>query len=247
MASKTSAPGPELSQVPVNVLVVDDDEALRSFVSKNLSARGFSVVAAENGLACLEHFDDTDNFDKNEPDLVVLDIMMPHLDGYETCRRIRKTSTVPVIVLTAMGGEGDIVRALDCGADDCMTKPFGVEELMARVRSVLRRAEPRDPTDGPKQITFRELNVDLDANRAWVGRRELDLTRTEFGVLSYYARNLNRTVPHDEVLVAIWGDQYETESHYIRLYVSRLRAKIETGSDQPYFVTEHGIGYRLGS
>lgn len=222
------------------ILVVDDDAPMREFLRRNLEAREFVVTQASNGLEALamahhEVFD-----------LVILDIMMPHLDGYETCKKLRSFSAVPVIVLTAMGDERDIVHALDCGADDCLTKPFGVEELLARLRSVLRRATVFDVVDRSEQVVVRDLRVDVAGNRAWKGDEPLDLTRTEFTVLRTYAENVNKTVPHQYVLGAVWGDGYETETHYVRIYVSRLRSKIERPGEEPYFSTEHGLGYRLG-
>jgi two-component system KDP operon response regulator KdpE len=223
------------------IAVVDDDGPMRAFVRRNLEARDHEVLEAANGmeaLALLRH---------ERVDLVILDIMMPHLDGYETCRRIREFTDVPVIVLTAMGDERDIVAALDCGADDYLTKPFGVEELLARIRSVLRRVTREIDTEPSDEIVHRDLKIDMAANRAWLGGEQLDLTRTEFTVLRYYAQNLGRTVPHKQVLLAVWGEGYENESHYVRIYVSRLRAKVEqAGSGEPYFATEHGLGYRLG-
>jgi two-component system KDP operon response regulator KdpE len=224
-----------------SVLVVDDDRALREFVVKNLQARQFTVAEATNGMEALAQARHVD------PDLVILDIMMPHLDGYETCRRLRAFSDVPVIVLTAMGDEQDIVAALDSGADDCLTKPFGVEELLARIRSVLRRGSRSAESGEQTVIRHRDLRIDLDARRAWLADQELSLTPTEFGVLRFYAQHLNKTVPHDIVLAAVWGPGYEDSSHYIRLYVSRLRSKLELDGDEPYFTTEHGLGYRLGS
>lgn len=223
-----------------SILIVDDDAPMREFVRRNLEAREFTVHQASNGLealAMVRH---------EQPDLVILDIMMPHLDGYETCRQLRQFSDVPVVVLTAMGDERDIVLALDCGADDCLTKPFGVEELLARLRSVLRRSQSRDSVAAREAIEFRDLRVDVDANRALLRDEELNLTRTEFSVLRTYAVNLNKTVPHQMVLSAVWGPGYETETHYIRIYVSRLRNKIESEDETPYFATEHGLGYRLG-
>lgn len=222
------------------VLVVDDDRPMRSFVRRNLEARGYDVAEAANGLealAVLHH---------HPVDVVILDIMMPRLDGYETCRRIRTFSEVGVIVLTAMGDERAIVEALDHGADDCLTKPFGVEELLARLRSVLRRTAREVVTGEEDAIVHRDLRIDLAANRAWLGDRELDLTRTELRVLRHYARHLGKTVPHQQALAAVWGDGYDGQSHYLRIYVSRLRAKLETGDGEPYFTTEHGLGYRLG-
>ncbi len=223
------------------VLVVDDDAPMREFVARNLQARDFDVTQAATGLEALALIR------QSPPDLVILDIMMPHLDGYETCIRLRRFSEVPVVVLTAMGDERDIVHALDCGADDCLTKPFGVEELLARVRSVLRRSQARDVPGPSTVIEHRDLRIELDAHRVWLRGEPLPLTPTEFGVLRHYATNLNKTVPHNMVLGAVWGDDYHTETHYVRIYVSRLRNKIERDGEPPYFATEHGLGYRLGS
>jgi two-component system KDP operon response regulator KdpE len=227
------------------VLVVDDEGPMRAFVRRNLEARGYEVAEAANGLEALATARHTD------PDVVILDIMMPHLDGYEVCRRLRKLSDVPVIVLTAMGDERDIVAALDSGADDCLTKPFGVEELLARLRSVLRRAGGTGgalatTSAGHGEIRYRGLRLDLDANRAWIDGTELDLTRTERSVLCHYAKHLGKTVPHRQVLAAVWGEELPDLTHYVRIYVCRLRAKIEAGDGEPYFHTEHGLGYRLG-
>lgn len=221
------------------ILVVDDEAPMRDFVRRNLEAREFDVIQAANGVEALARIR------HDNPDVVIMDIMMPHLDGYEACRRLRAFSDVPVIVLTAMGDESDIVRALDCGADDCLTKPFGVEELMARIRSVLRRSE-RDAVAHPDEIVYRDLSIDLDGHRASLGDEPLALTRTEFSVLRQYALNLHKTVPHQMVLSSVWGEGYETDTHYVRIYVSRLRQKIESDGEPPYFATEHGLGYRLG-
>lgn len=222
------------------VLVVDDEAPMRAFVAKNLKARDYEVCQAANGmeaLAMVRH---------EQPDVVVLDIMMPHMDGYEACRRLREFSDVPVIVLTAMGTERDIVTALDCGADDCLTKPFGVEELLARLRSVLRRSTRDRQQASSETLSHRDLVLDPGALRVQKAGRDLDLTRTEFSVLRYYMTNEGRTVPHRSVLTEVWGEGYESETHYVRLYVSRLRSKIEEPGDEPYFATEHGLGYRLG-
>lgn len=224
-----------------SVLLVDDDKSMRDFVARNLTARDFEVAEAANGMEALAQVRQL------EPDLVILDIMMPHLDGYETCRRLRSFSEVPVIVLTAMGDELDIVEALDSGADDCLTKPFGVEELLARIRSVLRRTDRAGDETSEDEIRYRDLRVNLEARRAWLGDDELGLTPTEFGVLRFYARHLRKTVPHELVLASVWGEGYESSTHYVRIYVSRLRAKIETAGEEPYFATEHGLGYRLGT
>ncbi len=221
------------------VLIVDDDQPMRAFVRRNLEAREYQVTEAANGLealALLHH----ETFD-----IVVLDIMMPHLDGYETCRRLRQFSDIPVVVLTAMGDERDIVAALDCGADDCLTKPFGVDELLARLRSLLRRSQRSGAVIAGEVVNIGELRIDLDSNRTWVGETEIDLTRTERSVLRLYAQNLGKTVSHSQVLQSVWGAGYESETHYVRIYLSRIRNKLESG-DASYFTNEHGLGYRLG-
>jgi DNA-binding response OmpR family regulator len=224
-----------------SVLVVDDDKPLRQFVARNLEARDFDVAQAANGMEALAQARHLN------PDLIILDIMMPHLDGYETCRRLRSFTDVPVIVLTAMADEQDIVAALDSGADDCLTKPFGVEELLARIRSVMRRAARSGvEAGGDLEVHYRDLRIDLEGHRVWKDDAEVSLTRTEFGVLRYYAQNLNKTVPHELVLAAVWGDGFKSSSHYVRIYVSRLRSKLEADGDEPYFTTEHGLGYRFG-
>lgn len=224
----------------VRVLVVDDDDALRRFVERNLAARGFEVITAANGLEALALVG------RERPDLIILDIMMPRMDGLEACRRIRETSTVPIIVLTALDTEADTVRALDGGADDCLVKPFGVDELLARVRSALRRV--RWHSSGSSSVlSYRDLALDTETRRATIRHRELDLTRTELALLRYFMEHPGKALSHTRILADVWGPGYGGEAHYVRVYVSRLRRKIEADPARPeYFVTEHGLGYRFG-
>lgn len=225
----------------VRVLVVDDDDALRTFVERNLSARGLQVTTAENGLQALAAVI------REQPDLIILDIMMPAMDGLEVCRRIRQTSTVPIVVLTALDTEADTVRILDEGADDCLVKPFGVSELLARVRSALRRVRWHTGVASPAVLRYRDLALDPASLRATLGEQELDLTRTELALLRYFMENVGKALPHAQILREVWGPGYGDESHYVRVYVSRLRGKVEKDPANPeYFVTEHGLGYRFG-
>ncbi|MPZ27611.1 MAG: response regulator [Micromonosporaceae bacterium] len=224
----------------VRVLVVDDDDALRRFVERNLSARGFSVTTASNGLEALAVVG------RDQPDLVILDIMMPRMDGLEACRRIRASSTMPIIALTALDTEADTVRILDEGADDCLVKPFGVDELLARVRSALRRVRWHSGAGAHAVLRFRDLELDTESLRTTVRNRELDLTRTELALLRYFMENAGKVLPHTRILADVWGPAYRGESHYVRVYVSRLRQKIEEDPARPeYFITEYGLGYRF--
>ncbi|RMG99712.1 MAG: DNA-binding response regulator [Chloroflexi bacterium] len=231
-----------MSGTAKKILVVDDEKNLREFVSRNLSARGFQVFTAANGLEALAIF-------QREPlDLIILDLMMPHMDGLETCRRIRQSSIVPIIVLTALGEEADKVAAFDLGADDYLTKPFGVEELLARVRARLRRANWSDAPPVRQVLRYGEIELDPQSLTVWCRGKMLKLTRTEFDLLHYFMRHVGKVLPHRLILQSVWGPEYGDESEYLRVYVGRLRRKIEADPVNPqYFFTEHGIGYRFGN
>lgn len=223
-----------------SVLVVDDEQSLRDFIRKNLEARGFLVHTAANGLEALAIFN------TRPLDLIILDVMMPTMDGLETTRRIRQTSLAPIVILTALGEEKDKVAALDLGADDYLTKPFGVEELLARVRAVLRRARPQ-PAPAPASI-LRADDLTLDPAAHTAVRREepLKLTPTEFDLLHYFMRHPGKVITHRELLQRVWGAEYGDESEYLRVYIRRLRQKIEADPLNPrHLLTEHGVGYRF--
>lgn len=226
------------------VLVVDDEKPLREFIGRNLAARGFHVYYASSGLEALALFN-TESLD-----LIIMDVMMPHMDGLETSRRIRQSSTVPIIVLTALDEESDKVMALDMGVDDYLTKPFGVDELLARVRAVLRRSSwSSAPASSAREILrYGEIELNSEAQTAVCRGQRLKLTRTEFDLLHYFMRNIGKALPHRAILQNVWGPEYGGEAEYLRVYVGRLRRKIEKDSSNPiYLQTEYGIGYRFGN
>ena len=219
-------------------LVVDDEKSLSEFVRRNLAVRGFEVITAANGLEALALFQ------SESIDLVIMDIMMPHMDGLETISRIRETSRVPIIALSALGEEEHKVKALNLGADDYLTKPFGVNELLARVRAVVRRASWTPPPGNRNQLVQGEISINLERHQVLVRDEEVDLTPTEFNLLVYFLENPGKVLSHEALLLKVWGPEYGRESEYLRVYIGRLRQKIETDPAQPrYLRTEHGIGY----
>jgi two-component system KDP operon response regulator KdpE len=222
------------------VLVVDDEKPLRDFVRRNLEVRGYKVITAANGLEAMALFG------TSLVDLVILDIMMPHLDGLETTRRIRQDSDVPIIFLTALGEEPDKVRAFDLGADDYLTKPFGVGELLGRVKAVLRRSRWSEPNRTDERIVRGELCVEPASHRVTVHDDPIELTPTEYNLLVYLMRNTGKVLTHQAILHQVWGPEYGGEAEYLRVYIGRLRQKIETDPLHPrYLHTEHGVGYRF--
>jgi two-component system, OmpR family, KDP operon response regulator KdpE len=225
---------------PRRILVAEDEAVLRDFVSRNLRVRGFAVVEAANGLEALGLLQ------QEELHLLILDVMMPRMDGLEVCRRVRVYSTVPIIVLTALDSERDKIAALDLGADDYLTKPFGVEELLARVRAVLRRTqwEARPPASGVKR--FGALEVDLAGHIVRRDGMEVRLSPTEFALLEQLVTHEGKVVTHRLLLQKIWGPEYGGEAEYLRVYINRLRQKLEPDPTEPrYFLTEPGVGYRF--
>ena len=224
----------------INVLVVDDEKSLRDFVRRNLEVRGYHVFTASNGVEALA------NFQNESIHLVIMDIMMPHMDGLETTRRIREVSHVPIIILTAMGEETDKVRAFDLGADDYLTKPFGVGELLGRVKAVLRRADWSEAGSGEERIVRGTIEVDVERHQVKVQGEVIELTPTEFNLLVYFMKNAGKTLHHRAILQNVWGNEYTDEAEYLRVYVGKLRQKIETDPSEPHYLyTEHGIGYRF--
>ncbi len=222
------------------IVVAEDESSLRDFISRNLRARGYVVHEASNGLEALALWE------TESPHLLVLDIMMPRLDGLEVCRRIRERSTVPIIVLTALDAESDKVAALDLGADDYLTKPFGVEELLARVRASLRRANWEERAPAPGMRTFGSLTVDLEGHVVRRDGVEIRLTPTEFALLAQLIIHAGKVLTHRQLLRRVWGEAYGDEAEYLRVYMGRLRRKIETDATAPrQLVTEPGVGYRF--
>lgn len=223
------------------ILLAEDEVALRDFVSRNLRVSGFEVLEANNGLEALAVWEGED------PHLLILDIMMPRMDGLEVCRRVREHSAVPIIVLTALDAESDKVTALDLGADDYLTKPFGVEELLARVRAVLRRTqqwEALPPTGGIKH--FGDLEIDVTGHIVRRQGAEVRLSPIEFALLQQLVANAGKVLTHRMLLQSIWGPAYGGEAEYLRVYINRLRHKLEPDPANPrYFLTEPGVGYRF--
>lgn len=226
----------------INVLVVDDEKSLRDFVRRNLEVRAYRVFTASNGVEALAIFE-TENIH-----LVIMDIMMPHMDGLEATRRIREESHVPIIILTAMGEEADKVRAFDLGADDYLTKPFGGGELLGRVKAVLRRVDWSEAVSGEEKIVRGSIEVDLERHQVRARGEVIELTPIEFNLLVYLLRNAGKTLPHRSILQNVWGMEYGDEAEYLRVYVGKLRHKIEEDPSKPLHLhTEHGIGYRFES
>ena len=222
------------------VLVVDDEKSLRDFVRRNLEARHYKVLTAANGLEAMA------TFNNEKVDLVILDLMMPHLDGLETTRRIRETSKTPIIILTALGEESDKVQAFDLGADDYLTKPFGVGELMGRIKAVLRRARWLEPSSNEEQLVRGDIRVDMERHLVTVKDSPVELTPTEFNLLVYLLKHAGRVLSHRVILQNVWGMEYGNEAEYLRVYIGRLRQKIEVDALNPrHLFTEHGMGYRF--
>lgn len=223
------------------ILVVDDEPRMIGFIRMNLELEGYQVLEAHTGLEALEAIR------TQLPDLVLLDVMMPELDGFETLRMLREFSSIPVIMLTAKGEEDDKVYGLELGADDYVTKPFGSRELSSRVRAVLRRAEM--PSASPEQAVLKiddRLSVDFNRREVIVKGEHIKLRPTEYRLLYHLIENAGWTVPHEQLLAKVWGYEYRDETHYVRLYVNYLREKIEEDpSDPKYILTERGVGYRF--
>ena len=218
------------------MLVVDDDRSLLRALSIGLSARGYDVVTARTGT------DGVTQVSLASPDVVVLDLGLPDLDGMEVCRRIRQWSQVPVIVLSAAGSEERKVAALDAGADDYVTKPFGMAELEARLRVALRRAQRAGPEE-PTELVVGRIEVDLVHHMARLDGRPLELTGREFDLLAYLARHAGKVCTHQMILREVWGSAYGTEAHYLRVYAHRLRRKL--GDAGHLLHTQPGVGYQL--
>ncbi len=221
------------------VLVVDDEQTLRHFMRRNLVARGYRVLEAADGLEALRLFE-------TEPlDLIVLDLLMPRMDGFEVLRRVRRRSTIPIIVLTALDEEGDKITVLEQGADDYLTKPFSVGELIARVRAVLRRTRWVESPPGMGTIRVGDVEVDPEQHLAFHRGERLDLTPTEFNLLLALVRHPGRVLPHRWLLREVWGPEYEDAIEYLRVYIGRLRRKLEEDESHRHIWTEQGIGYQF--
>ncbi len=221
------------------VLVVDDEPAILRAVRANLSRHGFQVETAESGAEALE------SCSRLHPDLILLDLGLPDMDGMEVIRIVRSRDSTPIVVLSVRGAESDKVAALDLGADDYLSKPFGVDELLARIRVALRHAV-RPSSGAAAQFRTGELEVDLELRRVTVAGREVHLSPTEYQLLKAFISHPNKVLTDRMLLQQVWGPEYGSEAHYLHVYVARLRKKLEEDPQRPrYLTTEPGVGYRL--
>jgi len=228
-----------MNQKPT-VLIVDDEPHVVRLVQANLQASGYSVLAASDGRSAL------DLLAERDPDLVILDVMMAGLDGYEVCRRVREYSDVPIIMLTARGAEVDRLAGFDVGADDYLVKPFAVSELLARVRAVLRRTKYPGEVRNRPLFQAGGLEIDFARRAVTVRGQPVDLSVTEYRLLTTLARNPNRVLLHEELLREVWGPEYHDEKEYLRVYIRYLRQKIEEDPSNPRLILTHpGAGYSL--
>jgi DNA-binding response OmpR family regulator len=222
------------------ILVVDDEPRMIRFIQMNLELEGYQVSQASNGFEALNKLRD------DLPDLVILDVMMPDMDGFETLRLLREVSAVPVIMLTVKADEEDKVRGLELGADDYVTKPFSPKELSSRVKAVLRRTEMPAPAEKTAIKIDDYLQIDFDRRVVIAGGKEIKLRPTEYRLLYHLVNNAGRILTHEQLLSKAWGYEYREESHYLRLYITYLRQKIEPDPANPrYIFTERGVGYRF--
>jgi len=224
------------------ILIVDDEQDILDLLSFNLRQDNFSVLTADNGLGAI------DILHKEHPDLVILDWMMPEMDGLEVCRHIRKTpeiSHIPVIMLTARADTMDKVIGLEVGADDYLTKPFHIRELVARIHSLLRRVDQFQKNEGRKILRFKDITVDLNAYRVTIGDRSPDMTSREIKLLAFLINRPGRVYTRDELLNYVWGDEAFVEPRTVDVHISRLRSLIEPDKEKPrYILTVRGIGYK---
>ena len=224
--------------MPPRILVVDDEPNILGTLAPLLRARGYEVHTAMNARAAIE------TVDREKPDLIVLDLGLPDIDGVEVCRQIRESLSVPIVVLSARGAEGDKVRALDVGADDYVTKPFGAEELLARIRAALRRSDAPSPASEP--IVRGGLTIDRERFRVLRDGEEVRLTPKEFELLTFLAQRPGRVLTHRAILKAIWGPNAVDQPEHLRVLVGALRKKIEANPSTPvYILTEPWVGYRF--
>jgi len=222
------------------ILIVDDDLSIIKFLRANLEARDYETLTAMDGAEALR------TIERELPTLVILDIMMPKVDGFEVCRRLREWSQIPIIVLSARGDEQDKVKCLDLGADDYISKPFGVSELLARVRAVSRRTQAIGAVPTQPSFTAGDLKINFAQRRVTVAGKEVKLTPTEYNLLQEFALNAGKVLTHIHLLNKVWGPEYREEREYLHVFVRRLRAKLEPDPANPeYIITVPGVGYQF--
>jgi two-component system, OmpR family, KDP operon response regulator KdpE len=224
----------------ITILIVDDEPRIRDFVSMNLELEHYHVIEASDGLEALEQLRE------NLPDLIVMDVMMPEMDGFETLRHIREVSNIPVIMLTVRQNDQDKIHGLDLGADDYIAKPFNPGELLSRIRALLRRSFMAVPARKTEIVVDPDLKIDFSRHEVIVRGEKVVLRPTEYRLLYHLVSNAGRLLTHETLLSKVWGREYRDEAHYLRLYITYLRQKIESDPAHPkYILTERGIGYRF--
>jgi two-component system KDP operon response regulator KdpE len=234
----TAAPPPADGHTGGRILVIDDSPGIHQLLDMGLTGAGFTVISALSGP------DGLTRFLESRPDAVVVDVLMPGMDGYELCRRVRELSDVPIVMLSALRNEPEIIQGLEAGADDYVTKPFSIAELVARLRAHIRRQ--RRDTAGQRRLLFDsgKLVIDVDSQRVTRGDEEVRLSPTEFRLLAYLTANAGRVVPHSELIGQLWGSEGSRLGPYLKIYVRRLRQKLEPSPSKPrYILSRHGSGY----
>ena len=228
--------------VKKRILLVDDEIGIIKFVRAKLAAQGYDVLTAMDGAQAIHVFE------TELPDLIVLDITMPKMDGFEVCSRIREWSQIPIIMLSARGDEMDKVKCLELGADDYITKPFGAKELIARVSAVLRRTAATPVTPTQPSVVNGDLEINFAQRRVALAGEEIQLTPTEYSLLQELALNAGKVLTHGHLLKKVWGPEYGNETDYLHTFIRRLRRKLEPDSPEPlYIVTLLGVGYRFNN
>jgi len=222
------------------ILIVDDELSILKFLRSNLEDRGYTAISATNGEEALHIIE------RELPDLIILDVMMPKMDGFEVCRRLREWSQIPIIMLSARGDEKDKVKCLDLGADDYIVKPFGANELMARVSAVLRRTRTAGISTTKSSITSGDLVINFAKRQVTRAGTEVKLTPTEYSLFQELAMNSGKVLTHTHLLKRVWGSEYQDEREYLHVFVRRLRAKLESDPNHPrYILNVSGVGYQF--
>ncbi|NDJ55151.1 MAG: response regulator transcription factor [Chloroflexi bacterium] len=226
----------------VTILIVDDEPKIVRFIKTSLNLAGYDLLIANDGQTALEVFE------QESPDLVVLDLGLPDIDGFDVLQRIRQMSTVPILILTARDDEKDKVRGLELGADDYLTKPFGIREMEARIQAVLRRIEWAPQSTDPNEFELRDLMVDFRRRKVTIGDEEKHLTPTEYELLRALIQHAGQVLVHSDLLTRVWGEEYRNDLAILRVNISRLRQKIEVDARHPtYVLTVPGVGYMLST
>jgi two-component system KDP operon response regulator KdpE len=222
------------------ILIVDDEMSILKFLRSNLEERDYTVISATDGEEALQIIE------RELPDLIILDVMMPKMDGFEVCRRLREWSQIPIIMLSARGDESDKVQCLDLGADDYIVKPFGANELMARVSAVLRRTKAASPSPTKSSVTCGDLVINLASRKVTRAGEDIKLTPTEYALLQELAVNSGKVLTHTHLLNKVWGSEYRDEREYLHVFIRRLRSKLEQDPNNPvYIATVSGVGYQF--